>query len=72
MEYVQIPKEEYEKLLRYRDIVNSIEEEIHDELQIKPITDKRAIEKLKKLHQEVKEGKRKTFSKEQFLAEVDK
>lgn len=69
MEYVQIPKEEYEKLLKYRDIVTRIEEEIHEELQVKPVTDKRAIQKLKKLHAEVKEGKRKTFSKEQFLNE---
>lgn len=69
MEYVQISKNEYEKLLKYRDIVTHIEEEIHEELNVKPITDKRAIEKLKRLEQEVKEGKRKTFSKEEFLAE---
>ncbi|MBS3067727.1 hypothetical protein J4450_03425 [Candidatus Micrarchaeota archaeon] len=72
MEYVQISKEEYEKLLKYRDIVNNIEEDIHEELNVKPITDKRAIEKLKRLDKEVKEGKRKTFSKEEFLAEFGK
>lgn len=69
MEYVQISKQEYEKLLRCRDIVNHIEEEIHEELNVKPVTDKRAIEKLGRLEREVKEGKRKTFSKEEFLAE---
>lgn len=69
MDYVKIPKEEYEKLLRYRDIVSHIEEEIHEELNVKQITDKRAIEKMKKLEKEVKEGKRKTISKEEFLAE---
>ena len=72
MEYVQISKGEYEKLLKYRDIVNHIEEEIHEELNVKPITDERAIEKLKQLEQEVKEGKRKTFSKEEFLTEFGK
>jgi len=69
MDYIKIPKEEYEKLLKYRDIVSHIEEEIHEELNVKPITDKRAIAKLKKLEKEVKEGKRKTISKEEFLAE---
>ncbi|MDO8554542.1 MAG: hypothetical protein Q7S22_07070 [Candidatus Micrarchaeota archaeon] len=69
MEYVQISKEEYERLLKCRDIVSHIEEEIHEELNVKPLTDKRAIEKLRKLDQEVREGKRKTFSKEEFLAE---
>ena len=69
MEYVRITKEEYEQLLKYRDIVNYIEEEIHEELNVKPITDKHAIEKLKQLEQEVKEGKRRAFSKEEFLAE---
>lgn len=65
--YVQISKEEYELLLRYRDIVSHIEEEIHEELNVKPITDKRAIEKLKKLDQEVKEGKRKAINDDEFV-----
>jgi hypothetical protein len=68
MEYVQISKQEYEKLLRCRDIVNHIEEEIHEELNVKPVTDKRAIEKLDKLEQEAREGKRKTISDEEFAA----
>ncbi len=66
MEDVTITKEEYEKLLKYRDIVSHIEEEIHEELNVKPITDKRAIEKLRQLDKEVKEGKRKTISDKEF------
>ena len=66
MEYIQISKEEYEKLLRYRDIVNQFDEEIHEQLNVKPVTDERAIKKLKQLDKEVKEGKRKTISDEEF------
>lgn len=67
MEYIKITKDEYELLLKYRDIVQHIEEEIHDELNVKPLTDKRAIKKLKLLDEEVRKGIRKTYSKEEFL-----
>ena len=69
MGYIEISEAEYKQLLKYRDIINRIEEEIHEELNVKPITDKRAIAKLTKLEKEAKEGKRKTVSKEEFLAE---
>jgi len=70
MDYIKISKDEYEQLLKFRDIVSRIEEEIHEELNVKPVTDKRTIEKLKKLDKQVREGKRKTYSKEEFLAEI--
>lgn len=69
-ENVTIPVEEYKELKRYKEIVLHIEEEIHEELKVKPVTDERALEKLKQLHQETKSGKRKTLSEEEFLAEA--
>lgn len=69
MEYVQISKQEYAELLKCKQILVNIEEDIHEELNVKQVTDPRAIAKLKQLDKEVKEGKRKTFSKEQFLEE---
>ena len=68
MEYVKVPKPEYEQLLRYRDIINRIEEDIHEELNVKPIEDERAIKKIKKLHEEKKAGKRIPISDEEFTA----
>jgi hypothetical protein len=67
MEYVKIPKKEYEKLLRYREIVNHIEEEIHEELNVREVKDKRLLGELKELHGEAKKGKRKTISEKEFL-----
>ncbi len=49
--------------------MNNRVKKLDEELHVKLITDKRAIKKLKKLHQEVLEGKRKTITDEQFLAE---
>jgi hypothetical protein len=66
MEYVKITKTEYEKLLRYREIVNYIEETVHEELNVKPLKDKRAIKVIKNLDQEIKEGKRKVISEQEF------
>ncbi len=69
MEYVKIPKKEYEKLLRYREIVNHIEEEIHEELNVSEVKDKRLLGKMKGLHRETQRGTRKTRSKDEFLSE---
>ena len=66
--YVKIPKPEYEQLLKYRDIINRIEEDIHEELNVKPIEDERAIAKMKQLHTDTKSGKRKSISDEEFTA----
>jgi len=68
MEYVSISKEEYDQLIRYKNIVNTIEEEIHEELKVQPLTDKKAIEKIEKLRKEQKEGKRKIISDADFTA----
>jgi hypothetical protein len=68
LEYIKIPKPEYDQLLKYRDIVNRIEEDIHEELNVKPIEDERAIAKMKKLNEETKAGKRKTISDEEFTS----
>ena len=68
LEYIRVPKPEYDQLLKYRDIVNRIEEDIHEELNVKPIEDERAIEKMRKLDEETKAGKRKTISDEEFTA----
>ena len=68
-ENVTIPVEEYKELKRYKEIVLHIEEEIHEELKVKPVTDEKALKKLKQLHQETSSGKRKTLSEEEFLAE---
>ena len=65
---MNISKEEYEQLIKYRNIVNRIEEEIHEELNVKPLDDTKAIEKIEKLHKEQKEGKRKTISDAEFTA----
>lgn len=69
-ENVTISAEEYKELKRYKEIVLYIEEEIHEELKVKPITDERALEKLRQLYQESRSGKRKTLSEEEFLAEA--
>jgi len=68
LEYIKIPKHEYDQLLKYRDIINRIEEDIHEELNVKPIEDERAIAKMKQIHEEIKSGKRKTISDEEFVA----
>ena len=68
LEYIKIPKPEYDQLLKYRDIINRIEEDIHEELNVKPIEDERAIAKMKQIHEEIKSGKRKTISDEEFVA----
>lgn len=39
-----------------------------EKLNVRPIEDERAIAKLKKLHEEIKSGKRKTISDEEFVA----
>jgi hypothetical protein len=69
-EYVRVPVEEYRLLIKYKEIVSNIEEDIHEELNVKPITEKKALEKMERLHQETKAGKRKTLSKEEFLAGI--
>ena len=71
LEYVKIPKPEYEQLLKYRDIINRIEEDIHEELNVKPIEDEGAIAKMKQLHREMKTGKRKTISDEELVAKYE-
>ncbi len=68
MECIKITKGEYEQLLKYRDIVNHMEEEVHEELNVKPLKDKRAIAKLRQLDKETGEGKRKTISDEELGA----
>lgn len=67
-ENVTITLKEYNELKRCKEIVRYIEEEIHEELSVRPLTDKKALEKLKRLHGETKSGKRKTLSEEEFLA----
>jgi hypothetical protein len=42
-----------------------------EELNVKPIEDERAIAKMKKLHEEMKAGKRKTVSDEGFIAKYE-
>lgn len=69
-EHVSIPAEEYRMLIRCRDVLSRIEEDIHGELNVKPITDKKALEKMEQLHRETKSGKRKALSKEEFLAGI--
>ncbi len=66
MEYVRIPRLEYELLLKYRDVVNSFEETVHEELNVKPLKDKKAIKVMSALEKERLQGKRKTISDEEF------
>ena len=68
MEYVNVPKTEYEMLLRYRDIVNYMEELVHEELNVRPLQDKRAIAVMEKLGKDAREGKRTTISDKEFSA----
>jgi hypothetical protein len=66
VEYVKIPRVEYELLLKYRDVVNYFEETVHEELNVKPLKDKKAIKVMSTLEKERKEGKRRTVSDEEF------
>ncbi|MBU0532446.1 hypothetical protein KKB44_03050 [Candidatus Micrarchaeota archaeon] len=66
MEYIKISKQEYEELLKCRDIINYLEEEVHERLGVRPLEDKKAIKVLKELHEEAKKGKRKTIGDEEF------
>ncbi len=68
MESVTIPKSEYDQLLKYKNIVRHLEEDIHEELNVKQITDKVALEKLKRLDKDSQEGKRKTITDTEFMA----
>lgn len=67
-ENVTISLDEYRELKRCKEIVRYIEEEIHEELSVKPVTNKKALKKLKRLHGETASGKRKAISEEEFLA----
>lgn len=67
MEYIKVSKGEYEQLLRYRDIIMNMEEEFHQQLRVKPVTDKRAISVMKKIYTDIRSGKRKSISNEEFL-----
>ncbi|MBI4399819.1 hypothetical protein HY570_03640 [Candidatus Micrarchaeota archaeon] len=66
MEFIKITKEEYEKLLKYRDIVTRIEEDVHEELNLKPLRDKAAIKVMKKLDKDIREGNRRKITDEEF------
>ena len=69
-EYVRVPAEEYRLLIKYREIISHLEEDIHEELNVKPITDKKALDRMGQLHRETKAGKRKTMSKEEFRSRI--
>jgi len=66
VEYIRIPRFEYELLLKYRDVVNSFEETVHEELNVRPLKDKKAIKVMSTLEKERLQGKRKTVSDDEF------
>ena len=68
MEYVKIPKEQYEKLLTYQQIITYVEEELHEkELR------KEFVAEVERIMREVKKGKKQSFkNKEEMNAYLDR
>lgn len=68
MEYVSVPKEEYEKLLLYKQILNYVEEELHEK-EFK----EEFVAEVQKIREKVKKGKRTSFkNKEEMNAYLDR
>ena len=69
MEYVQVPKEEYEKLLMYKQILTYVEEELHEKEQMK----ENFVKEIESISEDVKKGKKISFkNKEEMNAYLDR
>ena len=65
MEYVKVPKEEYEQLLMYKQIITYVEEELHEKEELR----EEYVKEVQKISDEVKKGKKISFKNKEEMNE---